>query len=75
MPLDSSESVSYTHLDVYKRQYMYRANNPKDEATAKQYASEDLFDADYGIAPVYNTVSYTHLSQPSAPSTMTYGSR
>ena len=33
---------------------MYRANNPKDEATAKQYASEDLFDADYGIAPVYN---------------------
>ena len=37
-----------------KNKYMYRANNPKDEATAKQYASEDLFDADYGIAPVYN---------------------
>lgn len=25
-----------------KNKYMYRANNPKDEATAKQYASEDL---------------------------------
>ena len=37
-----------------KNKYMYRANNPKDEATAKQYASKDLFDADYGIAPVYN---------------------
>ena len=43
-----------------KNKYMYRANNPKDEATAKQYASEDLFDADYGIAPVYN-LSLIHI--------------
>ena len=25
-----------------KNKYMYRANNPKDEATAKQYASEEI---------------------------------
>ena len=56
-----AESVSYTHLDVYKRQTMPSANNNKLSlpiwtGTATQYAT---------ITPVagmtYNTVSYTHL--------------
>ncbi|MDH6312309.1 TonB-linked SusC/RagA family outer membrane protein [Parabacteroides sp. PFB2-10] len=37
-----------------KNKYMYRNANPKDEATAIEWAGDDLFDMDYGIDPHYN---------------------
>ena len=55
------QPVSYTHLDVYKRQYQGRdpLREIIDEAHAHNIKVHAWFE--YGFAASYGPVSYTHL--------------
>ena len=60
MPKRYSESVSYTHLDVYKRQVLCVAGGTEPEAAA-QYCGGVLGDKRVVNVHCVGPVSYTHL--------------
>ena len=62
------QPVSYTHLDVYKRQYLYKQYS--DNAFKDVHAVNTFINYDLPLRKVFNkmsfllrydTVSYTHL--------------
>ena len=66
--MTSTETVSYTHLDVYKRQVYDTANHDERRAILQQFIKEIRVRKDYEISIALNA-SFNQVEQLKAVST------